>query len=342
MTTPTSAPAHHRPGGGFRNPWPGAEQHGLGGLLRWTGARAAAALRGGNGAAPPTRDPWRPPRAEPSFARPRLDPARLSATWVGHSSWLVQAGGLNVLLDPVWGERASPVAWAGPRRWAAPGVALERLPPVDVVLLSHDHYDHFDEPTIRRLAGAHPEARWLAPLGVGARLRALGVASPAELDWWDEAAVAGLRLRCTPAQHFSGRSAFDRDSTLWCGWALRAEAAGRSAWFVGDTGRHPEFATVARRAGPFDLVLMPVGAYEPRWFMRPVHMNPEDAVAAYAEIAAAQQGEPPLMAGMHWGTFKLTDEAIDEPPRRVRQLWELAQLPADRLWIPAFGETRTI
>jgi N-acyl-phosphatidylethanolamine-hydrolysing phospholipase D len=229
-------------------------------------------------------------------------------------------------------------------------VALEALPPLDVVALSHDHYDHFDDATIRRLARAHPEAAWLAPLGVAARLRARGAARVTELDWWGEAVVGGVRATCVPAQHFSGRTPFDRDATLWCGWALRAAdgaaGAARAAWFVGDTGHHPEFAAVARRAGPFDLVLMPVGAYEPRWFMRPVHLNPEDAVAAYRELAAAQAAAhgraAPLMAGMHWGTFRLTDEPMDEPPRRTARLWARAGLPVERLWMPAFGETRTL
>jgi N-acyl-phosphatidylethanolamine-hydrolysing phospholipase D len=265
---------------------------------------------------------------------------------LGHSTWLVQVGGRNVLLDPVWGERASPVGFAGPRRWAAPGVAFERLPPIDLVVLSHDHYDHFDDATLRRLAREHPEAAWLAPLGVAARLRARGAARVAELDWWGEHAADGLRATCVPAQHFSGRTPFDRDSTLWCGWVLRAAEGGRAVWFVGDTGRHPEFGAIARRAGPFDLVLMPVGAYEPRWFMRPVHLDPEDAVAAYGEIAAAcaeaHGGPPPLMAGMHWGTFKLTDEPIDEPPRRTAAAWKAAGLPTETLWMPAFGETRNL
>ena len=328
-------PPHHTPAG-FRNPWPNAEPHGLLGVMRWMlGER----LRTPRAPDPPASAF---PRVRPAFA-PRAAADAVTATWVGHATFLLQVGGANVLTDPMWSERASPVAFAGPRRVTAPGVDMEALPTVDVVLQSHDHYDHLDDATVRRIAGRWPEARWVAPLGVAAWLRERGVRAVEERDWWERATRPhpGLDVTCVPAQHFSGRSALRRNGTLWCGWVLRAGA--RAVYFAGDTGRHPEFAEIARRCGPFDLALLPVGAYEPRWFMRAVHMNPEDAVAAYQEIAAAHpDAPPPLAAGMHWGTFKLTDEPLDEPPRRTRQLWELAGLSADRLWMPRHGETREV
>ncbi|HKG91524.1 MAG TPA: MBL fold metallo-hydrolase [Gemmatimonadaceae bacterium] len=342
----TSLPPHHDPSGGFRNPWPNAEPKGLASLLRWVLGERLLKPR-----------PADPPasafaRVRPAFATPRAGAGSVGATWVGHSSFVLQLGGLNVLTDPMWGERASPLAVAGPKRRVPPAVDFDALPPVDVVVLSHDHYDHLDDATVRRLAARYPDARWLAPLGVGAWLAGRGVRAVEEHDWWGStmlrpARAAGgeahghLLITCVPAQHFSGRSMVGRNRTLWCGWVLRAGA--RAVYFAGDTGRHPEFAEVARRCGPFDLALMPIGAYEPRWFMRAVHMNPEDAVAAYQEIARAHpDAPPPVMGGMHWGTFKLTDEPMDEPPKRTRQLWELAGLPAEKLWLPRHGETREI
>jgi N-acyl-phosphatidylethanolamine-hydrolysing phospholipase D len=162
-----------------------------------------------------------------------------------------------------------------------------------------------------------------------------------ELDWSESAVVGGVRIVSTPAQHFSGRSIVGRDRTLWCGWALRVGAHG--VLFAGDTGRHPEFARVAAQCGPFDLVLLPIGAYAPRWFMRPVHCDPDDAVAAYAELTGGGNGARRCVAaGMHWGTFKLTDEAMDEPPRRMREAWAAAGLEPEALWVPVHGETKEV
>jgi N-acyl-phosphatidylethanolamine-hydrolysing phospholipase D len=327
-------PSHHAPDGGFRNPWPGSERAGLAGLFRWMVVERATTPR----AVEPPASAF--PRATPTFATPRAEPHAITATWVGHSSFLLQVGGQNVLVDPVWSDRVSPVPFAGPRRFTQPGVAFDALPPIDAVLLSHDHYDHLDAPTIRRIARRWPTARWAAPLGVAGRLRGLGAADVAEHDWWQEGTLGPLAIACVPAQHFSGRSATDRDRSLWCGWTIRAGA--RSVYFVGDTGLHPEFGEIGRRHGPFDLVLMPVGAYAPRWFMRPVHCDPDDAVAAYVALTGDGAAPRPVMAGMHWGTFRLTDEPTDEPPHRTRAAWERAGLPPDRLWMPRHGETRLV
>jgi len=375
----TGAPAHHS-GRSFRNPWPNARPQGLLGLLRWVVVERLTRQR----RADPS--PAAFPRVPPAFDAPRAAPGRLTATWVGQSTFLLQIGGYNVLTDPVWGRRASPVSFAGPARWVPPGIDFDALPPVDLVLVSHDHYDHLDKPTVRRLAERFPAAVWLAPLRLGDWLRARGVRVVREADWWDVASVLGpphapqaqhapqsaappggpsvgtlpdspqapapepgdaaqsvaVQVTCVPAQHFSGRWAVGRNTTLWCGWALHA--GGRRVLFTGDTGRHPEFAAIAGRCGPFDLVLVPIGAYEPRWFMRPVHMNPEDAVAVYAELCGPTFTAPPrpLLAAMHWGTFKLTDEPMDEPPRRMRAAWRSAGFDDRSLWVPAHGETRVV
>jgi N-acyl-phosphatidylethanolamine-hydrolysing phospholipase D len=245
-------------------------------------------------------------------------------------------GGLNVLTDPMFSERAFPVQWMGPRRVMPPGLPLDALPPLDVVLLSHNHYDHLDRPAVKRLARAHPRAAWVVPSGLGAYVRPWGVGEIVELDWWQPWDVRGLRVTATPARHFSARRIGDRCRTLWCGYAF--STAGGRAYFAGDTAYHPQFGEIAARCGPFDFVMMPIGAYDPRWFMHVVHADPEEAVQAYIDLTASSP--PPLMLAIHWGTFRLTDEPMDEPPRRAAAAWSQRGLDASRLWISAFGETR--
>jgi N-acyl-phosphatidylethanolamine-hydrolysing phospholipase D len=330
--------AHHKPGGGFRNPWPADEARGLGSVALWLAQRLARRLTGRT-RSQPRADAFR--RAVARVAQPRAARHELLATWVGHSTFLLQLGGFNILTDPMWGARASPVAFAGPRRWQPPGISLEMLPPVDLVLQSHNHYDHLDRRTVAWLTRHHPKARWLVPLGVGDLVRRYGAADVTQLDWWETASFDGLEISATPARHFSARGIRDRDATLWCGWAVRS--AERRILFAGDTGLHPEFAAIARALGPFDLMMLPIGAYDPRWFMKPVHMSPEEAAEACLVMLAVQPlGHRSVMAGMHWGTFKLTDEPMDEPPARLAAAWSRHGLPVDDLWIPAHGETREI
>jgi N-acyl-phosphatidylethanolamine-hydrolysing phospholipase D len=268
---------------------------------------------------------------------PRAEPGHRGATWVGHSTVLLQLGGLNVLTDPVWSERASPFAWIGPQRLMAPGVAFDKLPPIDVVLLSHNHYDHLDAPTVRRIARRFPDAVWLCPMGLASLVQSLGVTHAVQRDWWESVDAPAFSATCTPAQHFSARSLRDRNATLWCGWTLTADDV--RVYFAGDTALHPDLETMGARAGPFDLVMLPIGAYEPRWFMRRVHCNPDDAVAAYAAVTANGGATPPCLA-LHWGTFRLTDEAVEEPPARFARCWREAGLPDEANWTLAHGETR--
>ena len=254
---------------------------------------------------------------------------------------LLQIGGINVLTDPVFSERAFPVQWMGPRRVMDPAVAIDALPPLDVVLLSHNHYDHLDRPAVKRLARAHPDATWIVPLRLGRYIRPWGARDIIELDWWQEAASRGLGVTATPARHFSARRAGDRNRSLWCGFAVALD--GMRLWFAGDTAYHPEFAEIGARCGPFDFVMIPIGAYEPRWFMERVHVNPEEAVRIYGDVTAAHAAaSAPLMLGIHWGTFRLTDEPMDEPPRLTLKHWRERGLDEDRLWIARFGETRPI
>lgn len=334
MTASSASPSsdHHDPTGGFRNPWPSAESHGLGEFLRWMATydrRPDPTKRGSL------------PTAAPAPVCPRAPADALTLTWVGHSTFLIQIGGVNVLTDPMWSACASPVRVVGPRRFMPPGIALSALPPIDLVVQSHDHYDHLDLPTVRALAARFPTAEWMVPLGLSGWIARRGVRRVRQLDWWEEVEVAAVRVGAVPAQHFSGRGP-RRNRSLWCGWTLRAPALDRAVYFVGDTGDFPGFGEIADRRGPFDAVLMPIGAYDPRWFMRPAHLDPEEAVRAYAGIASRQPGRPLCMVAMHWGTFKLTEEPLREPPERLRRAWRDAALPDPLLHVPQHGETITL
>ena len=329
-TTPTSA--HHAADGTFRNPWPDSTPHGFRDVLRWMMQRP-------RNSRVPTPAFGSFPTATPAFVSPRADVTTRTATWLGHSTALVQLGGRNILTDPMWSRRASPVHWAGPKRVMPPGMPIEALPPVDVVLLSHSHYDHLDKRSVQRIARDHPNAIWVVPLKLGAVIRAWGAREIVELDWWGEREVQGLTITAIPARHFSARGVGDRNRTLWCGYAVRS--AEGSFYFAGDTAIHPEFAAIGERCGPFDLQLLPIGAYDPRWFMHVVHMDPEEAAESCVALAKAHGDvRRALTLAIHWGTFRLTDEAMDEPPVRARAAWEAQGIGADRLWVAAVGETR--
>lgn len=324
---------HHAPGGGFRNPWPDGELARLSGFLKWKIVERFTKPRA------PDPAPRAFPLLASAFHSPRAAVDAVTVTWVGHASFLVQIGGLNILTDPMWSDRASPVSWAGPRRWAPPGIPFDALPLIDVVLQSHNHYDHLDDVTVRRLITAHPRARWLVPLGLRAFISARRATTVSEHDWWDVAESGGVTFGCVPAQHFSARSFRDRNRTLWCGWAIIAGE--RRLYFAGDSGYHPEFAAIGARFGPFDVSLLPVGAYDPRWFMRPVHMNPEEAVQAYRDLHSSHDSAARgAFVPMHWGTFRLTDEPMAEPPERAARAWREAGLPPAGFWRLAHGETR--
>jgi L-ascorbate metabolism protein UlaG (beta-lactamase superfamily) len=330
---PDVARSHHAPNGGFRNPWALGESR-FTGLLKWRWNRLRHPL-------PPDDGARTLQRVAPSIRSPRAGGNEVAVTWVGHSTLLVQLGAVNIITDPVWSERASPWRSLGPRRLVPPGLSIGALPPIDVVLLSHNHYDHLDAWTVRTLAAAQPRARWIVPLRLAGLVRSLGVSDVAELDWWDELRVGDVTVASTPARHFSARTPLDRNRTLWCGYAV-AGVAGR-LFYAGDTGLHPEFARIGERFGPFAVTAMPIGAYEPRWFMRPVHMDPDEAVTAFRALHEHHGlSERATMVGIHWGTFRLTDEPILEPPRRAREAWARATLPEKNLWILAHGETKRL
>jgi N-acyl-phosphatidylethanolamine-hydrolysing phospholipase D len=278
--------------------------------------------------------------AEPDIAAPRNDVDELRMTWIGHATFLIQIAGISILTDPIWSKRASPIRWAGPSRLVPPGLGFNSLPPVDVILLSHDHYDHLDTPTVRLLHARFGDAlAWVTPLGYAPWLRRIGITNVTELDWWDHTRLdtpAGvLDVHATPAQHWTKRTPFSERTRLWSGFVVTVND-GSSVYFCGDTGYFDGFRAIGT-LGPFTASLMPIGAYEPRWFMKPAHMNPEEAVRAFTELGAGG-----LFAGMHWGTFRLTDEPPLEPPVRTAEVWRQTGLPADNLWVPRHGETRII
>jgi N-acyl-phosphatidylethanolamine-hydrolysing phospholipase D len=229
-------------------------------------------------------------------------------TWIGHATFLVQLDGVNVLTDPIWSDRASPVSFAGPRRLVAPGIRFEDLPPIHLVVISHDHYDHLDLGTVRRVAAVH-RPTFVVPLGFRAWLADVGIGDVVELDWWQSRAVRGLRVTATPAQHSSGRTLMDQNDRLWASWVIAGRQ--RRLFFAGDTGYCPVFHEVGRRLGPFDVAAIPIGGYSAYPTQHPNHVNPEEAVQVFEDVRAR------LLVPMHWGTFDLNREPFQEPPRRL-------------------------
>jgi L-ascorbate metabolism protein UlaG (beta-lactamase superfamily) len=298
----------------------------------------------------------------------RVEPGRAAVTFIGHSTFLIRTASSVFITDPVFTTHAGPFGRLGPRRVRPPAIAPPALPPVDAVLVSHNHYDHLQPSSLRLFAD---RASCVAPLGLrdllpAHRLRqghgrsadALSTAEAGsdasgndasanegtvasafrrkihELDWWQTATVNGAEITCVPAQHFSARTPWDRDRTLWCGFVVHVD--GVTIYFAGDTGYSPEFSEIAARCRPIDIALLPIGAYEPRWFMKPAHMNPEEAVRAHLDL------KPRVSIGMHFGTFQLTDEAIDDPLRALECARAAAGVSRDTFRVLDFGETAVL
>lgn len=257
--------------------------------------------------------PWTThPDARPGPVPPwRVKEGSLRVTFIGHATTLVQQDGVNVLTDPIYAERASPFTFVGPRRVRPPGIRFEDLPPIDLVVLSHNHYDHLNVETLKRLQRAFPAMKILAGLGNKAFLERQGLSHVDELDWWDQRTVGGLNVTAVPTQHFSNRGLFDAEGTLWTGFVFTGKAG--KTYFAGDTGYGPQFAAVGQKLGPFRLAVLPIGAYRPQWFMAPVHMGPDEAVLAARDLKAA------LVVPIHHGTFALADDGETEPTEALRR-----------------------
>jgi L-ascorbate metabolism protein UlaG (beta-lactamase superfamily) len=263
----------------------------------------------------------------------------LRITWMGHSSMLVEMDGVRVLVDPVWEQRAAPVQWMGPKRFFAPTLALEELPRIDVVLVSHDHYDHLGERTVRRLATLQPATRWVTSLGVGAILERLGVRAEqiTELDWTETVSVEGpggatCEITSLPSRHFSGRSAFNRFETLWGSFVLRgattgSATTGHAVYYGADSGWWEGFAEIGAAYGPFDVTMLEIGAYNDLW--KQIHMGPDGAARAFQEMGAAG-----LLMPIHWGLFNLALHGWRQP---IERLLQIANAEGLKLWSPVPG-----
>lgn len=269
----------------------------------------------------------------PRHPRRPVGDAEMVITFVGHATFLIETSGGAVITDPVFAERASPVSFAGPRRVRQPGVRLEDLPPITMVLLSHNHYDHCDLRALRQL-DERCAPTFVTLIGNAPLLRSAGIVRVEELDWWDASTTAPVPVWATPAQHFSARTPFDRNRALWGGFVM--EAGPHRLFFCGDSGYGPHFRDIGARLGPFDAALLPIGAYEPRWFMKDIHMNPAEAVQAHLDVGSR------LSIGMHFGTFQLTTEDINEPVAALARARDATGMSADRFRVLEVGESLTL
>tara|TARA_X000000950_G_scaffold89781_1_gene113015 strand:+ start:6960 stop:8042 length:1083 start_codon:yes stop_codon:yes gene_type:complete len=270
---------------------------------------------------------------------PLLNPASLApptgdgphVTWVGHSTLLFRYRGVSVLTDPIFSDRASPFSFTGPKRVVAPAYTAESLPHVDVAVISHAHYDHLDMPGLRRLAAKQPHIRFIVPLGLASYVRRAGFDDVVEIDWWQSDSRDDVTITATPLRHWSSRSPFDRNRTLWAGFMIRF-ADGFQFYFAGDTGYSPDFVNIRERLGAPDFAAIPIGAYEPGDFMRDSHCNPEEAVQIFKDLDAGHA------VAVHWGTFKLTLEPMAEPPEQLAKALAAAGIAPSRFRALQHGE----
>ncbi|MBT4645668.1 MAG: MBL fold metallo-hydrolase [Pelagibacteraceae bacterium] len=277
-----------------------------------------------------------------SFPLAKNDPAFLqqnrtekTLTWIGHASFLLQVDGLNILTDPHLTKRASPVFFAGPSRTTPPGLSIDDLPDIDIIVISHNHYDHLDYQTIlkimRKQQGNPPLV--LVPLKLKKLLQSFGASNVKELEWWESTSYKNLKIHSVPVQHWSNRS-FNTNKTLWCGWVF--ETNNFKCIFVGDTGYSKDFEAIQKKFGFMDLALIPIGAYAPRWFMKDHHCNIEEAIQIHKDLKSKHS------VAMHWGTFQLTDEPMDEPPKLLKKLVVEKKLLEDEFIVMTHGESKNI
>ncbi|GIZ45864.1 hypothetical protein CKM354_000901200 [Cercospora kikuchii] len=334
---------HNKKGKGFLNPWDSWEDMNMWAIFKWGVLGGLTGERKTVDTTPPTV-----PVHKPTFL-PSRETQNLRATWLGHACYYVEfAGGLRVLFDPVFTQRCSPFSFMGPKRYTDMPCQIEDIPYIDVVVISHCHYDHLSYPTLQKIAEKHRDVQFFVPLGNAPWFERCGFKNVTELDWWEEREVkitpnvAGepnraremkAMISCLPCQHMSARTAFDKAHTLWASWSV--ESGGKKVWFGGDTGYRavprsakdefdygekyahlphcPAFKEIGEHRGPFDLGLIPIGAYDPRWIMSPVHANPYDAVNIFVDTKCKQA------MGIHWGTWVLTEEAVLDPPKVLKE-----------------------
>lgn len=314
----------HHTKSGFRNVYL-SEKPGFAAFLKWRWERIWKDI--------PSPDTYHFPIAQndPQFLQNNREKTTL--TWIGHATVLLQLNGLNILTDPHFSDRASPLQWAGPKRVMDPGLSFDDLPPIDIVLISHDHYDSLDEVTIKKLHKRQggQQTTFFVPLGLKQWFECRGVTRVVEMDWWQHENEGPLEIISVPVQHWSKRSLFSRNKNLWAGWVIRSDDF--SFLFAGDSGYTPHFKEIGRRLGPFDLAAIPIGAYEPRWFMKNHHMNPQESVMVHEDVRSRKS------VAIHWGTFILTDEPLDEPPQMLRKAMAEKGLVAQEFLVLKHGET---
>jgi L-ascorbate metabolism protein UlaG (beta-lactamase superfamily) len=286
----------------------------IGSVLKWKMGQLFS------GQSPKPAGPFETPRVDPSLEQLHAV-QKPSLTWVGHATYLVQLRGKSILTDPLL--ESLPMF----PRHSPPGVHHSKMPKIDVVTVSHNHRDHLDVPSIKKLG---KEPTYLVPLGLKKFFTDLGMPKVIELNWWEKTTIDGVEFMFVPSQHWSRRGPFDTNKTLWGGWVMYGE---KTVWHAGDTAYFDGFKEIGERAGQIDAALLPIGAYEPRWFMKNQHMNPHDAVQAFLDSKAH------LFCAMHWGTFKLTDEPLSEPPQVLLDIWRERSLPAEKLFLAKLGES---
>jgi L-ascorbate metabolism protein UlaG (beta-lactamase superfamily) len=279
------------------------------------------------------RTPWGPLEIIQAEKPPLNVGWGVRITYVNHTTFLIQTDGLNILTDPVWYERASPFAWSGPKRRRPPGVALDDLPPIDLILLSHNHYDHLDVATLQKLYQVH-SCKIITALGVDLYLKNKGIANVIATDWWDEISITPtFKIQCVPAQHFSARGMFDRNATLWCGFVVKARSS--NLYFAGDTGYNSTtFNEIGTRCAPIHVAIIPIGAYKPEWFMAPVHCSPAEAVKIHEDTKSI------LSIASHFGTFQLGDESPEEAVADLRFALREKKISDDQFLVLKEGEAR--
>ena len=270
-------------------------------------------------------------KIETSYQWQELAPDQINyAVWVGHATYLINNGDINILTDPIFSKRASPIGFAGPKRMIPPAMQLNDLPKIDAVVVSHNHYDHFDIWSLKKLYKLNPETIFMIPVGDKKKLIKAGIKNVVEMNWWESLKVSNTTFHFTPVQHWSKRGLFDRNKSLWGGWFMQTDAL--ALYHAGDTGYSNDFKTTYERLGAPDYSFIPIGAYDPRWFMKDSHVNPEEAVQIALDLKTSHS------FGMHWGTFILTDEPVLEPPVRLERALIDRNLEADFFRSPKPGE----
>lgn len=315
---------HHTPQG-FRNPE--ADMRQQGDLQRWRKERKASGL------------PFPPAGGYAAFRQQWYQPAHLQgdddAVWfLGHACIMLRLQQQVMLIDPALSPRASPLRFYGPKRHTPAPLAIAQLPRLDYVLISHNHYDHLDAPTIRQILRRFPDVRFVVPLGLEPWFTRQGARHVVQLDWWQQATFGDIQVHAVPARHWSMRTLKDRNRSLWCGWTVHSERL--RFWFSGDSGYSDNLLEIPRRLGPFNLAALPIGAWAPEWFMQSQHMNPTQAVALHRAAGC------PLTIPIHWGVFELADESLDAPPAVLSQAMQAAQLDERRFSAWRIGESRAL